>query len=757
MLRQYELVELVKSYDPHADEDLLNRAYVFTMKVHGKQTRLSGDPYFSHPIEVAGIVTQLKLDCQTVASALLHDTIEDTDTTYEEIEALFGREIAELVNGVTKLSNIHFSNKKVADEKAKQAENFRKFFLATSKDIRVLLIKLADRLHNMRTIQYHSKEKQERIARETLEIYAPLAGRIGMQGFRDEFEDRAFAVLFPDARKSVVNRLTYLQKESGHNIERIKEEIQDSLKRAGIDALVYGRYKRPYSVWRKMERKAISFEQLSDIIGFRVIVEEKEDCYRVLGVLHSRWKMVPGHFKDYVSTPKRNGYQSIHTTVVGPEDQRVELQIRTRAMHEVAETGVAAHWNYKDRTYSIGTDDDPGRDDATLKTSSALLRDMLFHELRGLADLFKDDDSSQDFYEHTKMEMYSDQVFVFTPKGELIRLPRNATPIDFAYAVHTTIGDTCVGAKINGRHKPLSTPLKNGDTVEILCSKAQSPTPEWESMVVTGRARSAIRRRVKQSRREDFIELGRRIVEWTFHHRDLQISDPLPKDALKRLRLKTTDDVFAEVGSGKLTAERVVSAVYPGIAEAESKKKRRKKLPTRAPKVAPIVIGAEGGQVLSALRPGLTLHMGTCCHPVPGDRIVGLMSPGQGIVVHTIDCAVLEEIEGEWLDLQWQEDESGVNSAIGRIEMSVVNEPGVLGDIASTIARLGGNITNLRFVSQDTHYVQLEVDIAVENVKQLLSIVSALQVIPAVDHVERQRSARSEDRADVASLRRHKH
>ncbi len=735
MLRQYELVDLVKSYDPVADEDLLNRAYVFAMKAHGNQTRLSGDPYFSHPIEVAGILTQLKLDAQTIVTALLHDTIEDTETTYEEINYHFGREIADLVEGVTKLSNIHFT-----DKQAKQAENFRKFFLATSKDVRVLLVKLADRLHNMRTITHHPNEvKRLAIAQETMEIYAPLAGRIGMQGFRDEFEDRSFMVLNADARESVVNRLNFLQKQSGDSSKRIKEVIQTSLAREGIDALVYGRFKRPYSVWCKMERKAISFEQLSDIIGFRVIVDTKPDCYRVLGVVHSQWKMVPERFRDYISTPKRNGYQSIHTTVIGPDDQRVELQVRTKDMHEVAETGVAAHWNYKEATYQIGTDKGKGRKENGAEDSSGTLRESLFRDLKGLADLFEGDESSADFLEHTKMEMYSDHVFVFSPKGDLISLPRGSTPIDFAYAVHTTIGDTCVGAKINGHHRPLRTALQNGDSVEILCSKAQGPTPDWESMVVTGRARSAIRRSVKQRRREDFIDLGKKIVESAFSRQDLNCSESALNEALPRLKINSLDDLYTDIGASLVPIEDVVSAVYPSMKNKLFKRKTGKKRKAIGPdESAPAHSGVS--IPLEGLTPGLAVHLAPCCHPLPGDRIVGVTSSGKGIEVHTIDCIHLEEGKDDWLDLRWQDNPGEEFSAIGRIEMTVTNEPGALGEIAGIIARLNGNITNVRFLDQDDYYARLDVDIAVDDVKHLLAIISALRATSVVNEVERKRA-----------------
>lgn len=738
MLRQYELVDLVRSYDPDADEALLNKAYVFATKAHGQQKRYSGDPFFSHPIEVAGILTQLKLDAATIVTALLHDTIEDTQVSYDDIKEHFGEEIADLVDGVTKLSNIHFT-----DHQIKQAENFRKFFLATSKDVRVLLVKLADRLHNMRTISHiPDEEKRKAIAKETLEIYAPLAGRIGMQGFRDEFEDRSFAELFPDARESVVKRLDYLNEESGDKTETITQEIEEILKAAGIDAIVYGRRKRPFSVWRKMELKDISFEQLSDIVGFRVIVDTKADCYTALGAVHSKWSMVPGGFKDYISTPKRNGYQSIHTTIYGPDEQRVELQIRTKEMHEVAETGVAAHWDYKEQTYKIGADKGKARHMAAMRTTSRKLRENLFRDLRGLADLFHDEESSEVFLEHTKMEMYSDQVFVFTPKGDLINLPHGATAIDFAYAVHTTIGDTCVGAKINGRYRPLRTRLGNGDSVEILCSKAQTPTPEWESYVVTGRARSAIRRHVRQTRRKEFIAMGENILNSLLHKRELQLTESGLNEAIAKLNLSSTDELYVQVGEGSITSDEVLEAIFPGIGAAGARSGLRR-LVSPFKLIRPRRSGASGDKValpLKGITPGHAIHLAGCCHPLPGDRVVGIRMAEKGVVVHTIDCAAIDRHrDSPWLDLKWDMEPGQKITAVGRLMTHTPNEPGVLGEIATVIAKQDGNITNVRFAAQDERSAQLEVDIAVADVRHLEAIISALRASPVVNSVERVR------------------
>ena len=492
MLRQYELVDRVLGYDPKADEALINRAYVYAMKQHGSQMRASGDPYFSHPIEVAGILTELKLDTATIVTALLHDTMEDTGSTMDELTKLFGSQVAGLVDGVTKLTRLELTS-----ERSKQAENFRKFLLAMSNDIRVLLVKLADRLHNMRTLHFiDSADKRQRIAQETMEIYAPLAGRMGIQEIREELEDLAFKELNPEAREALLRRLNEFREESGDTVRQIAAEIEAKLKEEGLAAEVIGREKRPYSMWRKMERRGISLEQLSDIYGFRVVVDEVPDCYRAIGILHTSWPMVPGRFKDYISTPKNNGYRSVHTTMIGPQKKRAEVQVRTRKMHEIAEYGIAAHWLYKD-----------GPVDSEASGEFA----ATFSWLRQLIEMLEHGGTPEEFMEHTKLQMFSDQVFCFTPNGMLITLPRGATPIDFAYAVHTEVGDTCVGCKINGRHMPLRTRLENGDEVEIIRSQVQRPSPAWEAFVATGKARSAIRRSIRAAKQVEFSRLGRQI------------------------------------------------------------------------------------------------------------------------------------------------------------------------------------------------------------------------------------------------------
>lgn len=709
MIRQYELLERVKAYDPQADEALLNKAYVYAMKAHGHQKRASGDPYFSHPLEVAGILTDLKLDPATIATALLHDTIEDTSATLEDVRGHFGDTIAELVDGVTKLSLLELNS-----EKTKQAENFRKLVLAMSKDIRVLLVKLADRLHNMRTLGHiESAEKRRRIAQETMEIYAPLAGRIGMHNLREELEDLAFKELDPKARESIEQRLKFLSQTSGDVVELIKGEIARVLAEKGIKAEVTGRQKSAYSIWRKMQSKEVSFENLSDTFGFRIVVPSIDECYRALGIIHQAWQTVPGRFKDYISIPKPNGYQSIHTTVIGPEKQRIEMQIRTREMHETAERGVAAHWRYK----------------AGLNGKSHEIETQQYSWLQDLVAMLQADGPVDEFLEHTKLQLFQDQVFCFTPKGELVVLPRGATPIDFAYSVHTEVGDTCVGARINGRQVPLHTVLANGDSVEIIRAKGQFPSPTWENIVVTGRAKTAIRKFVRQRAREDYIRLGRDVLQREFARAKAELSEKALYDNLKKLKQGSVDELLFHVGQQSLTAPQVLEAVYPALAKKLKPKKGWKPKPGDAP--IPI----------RGLVPGLAVHMAECCHPLPGDRIAGITAPGKGIEVHTIDCGELapyhEQPDVVWHDLAWEETASQDGAFVGRIRATLRNEPGALGGLAHTISDQDGNITNLKISERNQDFFEFIVDVEVRDAKHLNHILAALRASPMVTRVRR--------------------
>jgi RelA/SpoT family (p)ppGpp synthetase len=714
MLRQYELVDRVLGYDPRADEALINRAYVYAMKKHGSQMRASGDPYFSHPIEVAGILTDLKLDTATIVTAILHDTIEDTGATVEELAGLFGTEIANLVDGVTKLTRIELTS-----ERSKQAENFRKFLLAMSNDIRVLLVKLADRLHNMRTLHFiQSAEKRQRIAQETMDIYAPLAGRMGIQEIREELEDLAFKELNPEARETLLKRLKEFSAESGDIVEHIAEDLRAKLQAGGLACEVDGRQKRPYSVWRKMERRAISLEQLSDIFGFRIMVDDVPDCYRALGILHMNWPMVPGRFKDYISTPKNNGYRSIHTTMIGPKQKRVEIQIRTHKMHEVAELGIAAHWLYKE-----------GPSGAEQSEEFA----GTFSWLRQLIEMLEHGGSPEEFLEHTKLQMFSDQVFCFTPKGLLITLPRGATPIDFAYAVHTDVGDSCVGCKINGRHMPLRSVLVNGDEVEIIRSQAQRPSPAWEAFVATGKARSAIRRSIRSVKEAEFGRLGRQILKGVFEAAGRDASDVVLQRALHALHKDDLDELLASVGDGTLSAQQVLEIVYP---ELPTKKGGRRKAKSNG-------AGDQRGVVrITGAGHGLAIRMAPNSFPLPGERIVGIITPGEGVTIYPIDAPALEEFDGEttrWLDVAWDVDPEHPQVFPARLNVTARNEVGALGHITSLVADYGSNITNLTMTQRDSDFYDMQLDLEVRDFKHLTRIMSALNGISVVSQVVRPR------------------
>src|SRR5215218_2477698 len=629
IMRQYDLIDRVKSYNPNANEDLLNRAYVYAMKAHGTQTRASGDPYFSHPLEVAAILTDLKLDDATIVAALLHDTIEDTEATKAEIDECFGPEIGALVDGLTKLKKLD-----LVTREAKQAENLRKLLLAIAADVRVLLIKLADRLHNMRTLDFMPPEARRRTAEETLDIYAPLAGRMGMHELREELENLAFHELNPDAYRVISERLAALAARNQTVVSEIERQLTKKLADRGIVAKVKGRHKRPYSTWRKMERKSIGFEQLSDLVGYRVVVNDLEDCYRALGIVHTTWPMVPTRFKDYVSTPKQNDYRSIHTTVIGPGRQRVELQIRTRDMHEIAEYGIAAHALYKDGHGS---------------PSEMLSRESnAYAWLRHTIELLAEGSNPEEFLEHTKLELFHDQVFCFTPKGRLIALPRHATPIDFAYAVHTDIGNMAVGCKINGKIAPLISQLGNGDEVEILTSKAQSAPPAaWDSIVVTGKARAAIRRATRAAVRDQYAGLGRRIIERLFARVKLEYSDEKLTGALPRLARSSLDEVMAAVGRGEMKASDVARAMYPDYKE--------ERVVTKPPKSESGWFGLKMGRAVKFKLPSdgtaipirginndLPVRFAPNGGAVPGDRIVGIMTAGEGITIYPIQAPALK-------------------------------------------------------------------------------------------------------------------
>ena len=694
------LLALVHHYNPKTNEKLIRTAYDYGAAMHEGQFRHSGEPYFTHPVSVAAILTEQQLDDATIITALLHDTIEDTKASYAEVEKIFGHEVAELVDGVTKLTNLQLNS-----TETKQAENFRKLFMAMAKDMRVILVKLADRLHNMRTIKSMRVDKQQQKARETMDIFAPLAGRMGMQWMREELEDLAFKVLNPEARQSIIRRFITLQRESGDVIQRITGDMRLELDKAGIEAEVFGRAKKPYSIWRKMEEKEQSFSRLSDIYGFRIITGSEEDCYRALGAIHRRWRAVPGRFKDYISQPKTNGYRSIHATVSGRDGKRVEVQIRTQLMHDVAETGVAAHWSYRDGVRSKNPFAvDPAK------------------WIAQLTEQFDAEDDHEDFLEAVKLEMYADQVFCFTPKGDVVKLPRGGTPIDFAYAIHTRIGNACVGAKVDGMRVPLWTRVKNGQSIEIITAQGQTPQVTRLDIATTGKAKAAIRRSLREVDRARFIKLGQELARSAFLHVGKEATSKVLRTAAKNMRLNDAEEVLARLGSSELTGREVVQSVYPDLA------------PHKADQI-------DARRAVVGLEPGQSFDRAPCCNPLPGERIIGITFRGKGVTVHAIDCENLSAYEDQperWLDLRWHEgSHPAVYGAV--IDLTIGNGAGVLGRICTLIGAASANISDLEFLERKPDFYRLLIYVDLRDVAHLHSLMLTLEAEDDVAEITRHR------------------
>ncbi len=713
------LIAQIKTYNPDFDPGPVNRAYEYAKKMHDGQTRSSGEPYYTHPMEVAGLLANMKLDTATIVTAILHDTLEDTKATFDEVKGQFGEEVANLVNGVSKLSRIEGQT-----VEGKQAENFRKLVLAMSEDIRVLLVKLADRLHNMRTLNAIQKpEKRQRIARETIEIYVPLAERIGLHNLKEELEDLCFAQLNPEARESISNRLSFLRQEGNQVVQDIINELKELMTDSGIGCEVTGREKTRYSIWRKMQRKNVSFEQLSDIMAFRIVVENIEQCYGALGIVHSHYPTVPGRFKDYISTPKPNGYRSIHTTVIGPGNHRIEVQIRTGDMQEEADLGVAAHWAYKQGGKSE-------RKDA-----------KEYRWLRDLLEILDQEQRPEEMLENTKLELFQDQVYCFTPKGDLIELPAGSTPVDFAYAVHSGVGDKCVGAKINGRIAPLNTKLNNGDQIDIITAKNQTPSPTWERFVVTGKARSHIRRFVRQQQRDQYSALGKAMLQKIFQQEGYEFTDKAVANVAAQFRCEEMEDVYAGIGQGNLVARDVFKAIFPA----------NKTAPVRKPTDAEVEQqniqarksgGAGKPMPIKGLIPGMAVHYARCCHPLPGDRIVGIVTTGKGVTIHTIDCETLENFADtpeRWLDVSWDDGPDSPEAHVGRLQVTLANVAGALGTLSTVIGKNGGNIVNLKITSRSLDFWDMMLDVYVNDTRHLNNIIAALRATPQIASVERAR------------------
>ena len=705
-----EVIDNYKSYGVSIHEPVVRKAIDFAIKYHGSQKRASGDPYYYHPLQVAEIIAQMRLDSDSIVTAILHDTIEDTDLTFENIEKHFSPNIAKLVDGVTKLNKIEFK----ADS-TRQAENFRKLLLAMSDDIRVLLIKLADRLHNMRTIDYISKpEKRKRIALETMEIYAPLAERIGIQQIKVELQDICFRVLNPEVRESIINRFNSIESDKGNYVNQIIEEIKKTVENGGIKAEVYGRRKTTYSTWMKMKQKNVGIDQLYDIIAFRIIVKDIEDCYRALGIIHSAYKMVPDNFQDFISTPKGNGYQSLHTVVIGPFMQKIEVQIRTQDMHDIAELGVAAHWRYKQ-----------GHKDSSDGSKYTWIRELL--------SILEQNSAPDEFLQNTKLAMYYDQVFCFTPKGNLIALPKGATTVDFAYMVHSDIGNSCVGAKVNGRIVPLRTQLVNGDQVEIITSKNQTASPSWEKFVVTGKARSEIRKIIRSQQYDQYVKLGRNIISKALKVAGITDEAKSLEKASKFFNKSLNDLLFA-IGEGTIAREEVVKQVQPKKSKFSSTlsllKFKRKKKPD---------FSQENSVPIKGLISGMAMHYAKCCHPLPGDKIVGIIHTGSGVTIHTSDCEMLNNFAGmpeRIIDLTWDSNASNI-PFVCRVSIVLLNEVAGLSVISTEIARDGGNIINFKITSRKPDYFEMIFDIEVESLEHIEKIINSLRTKKVIQHIER--------------------
>ena len=717
MIRQYELVDRILKYNDKADVALLNRAYVFSMKAHGNQKRASGEPYLTHPLEVASILVDLKLDDATICTAILHDTVEDTLATLEEVERLFGKEIAYLVDGVTKLSRIEFNSKSL-----EQAENFRKLFMAMSKDIRVLLVKLADRSHNMRTIEFKKKEEsRRRVAQETIDIYAPLADRIGLYGIKTDLEDRAFKVLQPEEYQRIESRMEAVRQQDDI-IGNVVTELQSELKQHNIEAEVSGREKTIYSIHKKMVKKNLTFDQLTDIVAYRIVVPDIGKCYEVLGLIHNLYKAIPGRFKDYISNAKPNGYQSLHTSVIGPFGQRVEIQIRTQQMHDVAEMGVAAHWLYK------------AGDQRSVEGSN-------FDWVRKLIELLQSTDDPEEFLENTKMDLFKDEVFVFTPRGDLISLPLGATPLDFAYAIHSGVGNKTQAAKINGRIVPLKTQLQNGDQVEVITGKNQHPSPGWREIVTTAKARTAINRYLRSQELEEQIKLGREIVEKAAKRDSLEFKERELGRILKDVNATSVDDLFAAVAQGRLYPRQIFGALFPE--RGQEPEPNIEDLPTQTEaEIKPKVRDASDKHAvgIKGLMPGLAVHMAGCCNPLPGEPIVGIINTGKGVMIHAKNCKNLENLADEpdrWISVKWDNDQEQSGKYIARLRISLTHQAGALSSLSTAIFNADCNIVDLHIEQKYSDNYDIRCDVEVKDLSHFEQMVFGLKALSCVTKIER--------------------
>ena len=727
VIRQYELTEKVHSYAPDADTGLIDAAYIVAMQAHGTQQRDSGDPYITHPLAVADILAGYKLDVASIVTGLLHDVVEDTSVPLAEVKTRFGPEIAGLVDGVTKLTRLELQS-----DRTKQAENFRKLILAISKDIRVLLVKLADRLHNMRTLYFvQDPERRKRTARETMDIYAPLAERIGMDAVKTELQTLSFAQIEPEAFDTIDVRLKYLRGQGADVIEEVRGELFRVCEESGVKVLeVAGREKSPFSIWQKMQRRNVAFEQLSDIMAFRVVVPTREDCYAALGAVHAAFPMIAGRFKDYISTPKANLYQSLHTgvTLRHPRNQKIEVQIRTPEMNNIAENGVAAHWVYKsDGEHQDGT---------------------AFRWVQDLLEILESSGAADEFLENTKLELYQDRVFCFTPKGQLIQLPRGATPVDFAYAVHSQVGDSCVGARVNGRLMPLRYELENGDQVEIMTSRGGTPSASWERFVVTGKARARIRRHLALEQRGVHLDQGRAALAKAFRQEGVDGSEKALEPALKHFKFATTDDLYVAVGNGTVGPKDVVHAAYPELRQSARAPRMLLGLParpgsSRGPGAGVGSTGEDSGLAITGLISGMNVHYAGCCHPLPGDRIIGIVATGKGVTIHQADCQMLESFAStpeRFIDVDWNRNpDAKLGLYTGRLSVIAANRPDALANLTNAINKHEGVLSNLKILNRQQEFCEVLVDVEVRDLRHLNILMAGLRAVGGISQIDRAR------------------
>jgi len=719
MARLDKITNQITSYHPDADLNVLHKAFIFSGKVHQGQYRLSGDAYLSHPLEVAEILARLQLDIPTIVTGLLHDTIEDTLTTREEIQSMFGDEIADLVDGVTKIGKITFKT-----SEQRQAESFRKMLLAMARDIRVILVKLADRLHNMRTLESQDKSRQQKISRETLDIYAPLANRMGISWIKSELENLSFRYLYPDIYAELSLKLDKQKKAHGKYVEEVRKQLLVMLAEAGIAGEISGRAKHLYSVYQKMQRQNIPFEQVHDLVAFRILVDSVRDCYATLGMVHAAWKPIPNRFKDYIAMPKANMYQSLHTTVMGPKGERMEVQIRTHDMHRVAEEGIAAHWKYKEGGGPV---------------AAVGQNDKRFAWLRQMLEWQQDMKDSREFLSSVKVDLFPEEVYVFTPGGDVKELPRGATPIDFAYSVHTDVGNRCTGAKINGRLVPLKTELKNGDIVEVMTAANQTPSKDWLKFVRTSRARNKIRNWVKTQEREKSITLGRDLLEKKLRKYDLNLKKVLASDEFEQaghdLGFKAGDDVLAAIGYGKVSIGQIIGRVVP----KDKLTPEQEKAPAGIGKVLDRIRKKPSSAIKIDGVDDILVRFAKCCNPLPGDPAVGFITRGRGVTVHTEDCAYVQESDPERrISVEWDKSKSGTRSV--KIRVYCENQKGMLAGITTAITNAEANIINAKIQSMPDNKGINNFEIEVRDIDHLNRISKAINKIKGVYRVERLRN-----------------